>query len=145
MLTLHLEATNYEDLRRQVSEMFPTNKPAAPIETMTAETAAPAHAPAPDPVVEVPVDAPVVKRPPGRPKKETVAEAPAPVAAAPLTLDTVRAALQAFATSQADQTVGIVKVREVLATFKDAKGESCQKISQIQSDDYAALLKKVAC
>lgn len=143
MLTLHLEANNYKDLCEQVRALF-TSIPVVPVETRTAETPAPAHAPAPEPEVpvEATVEAPLVKRSPGRPKKVLEAEAPAP---APLTLDTVRAALQAFATSQADQTVGIVKVREVLATFKDAKGESCQKISQIQSDDYAALLKKVAC
>lgn len=154
MLTLHIEAKNYDELRAHAMTilgivfMQPTrvHLPPAPAVAIAVDTPHVQTDRAAE-IVETaaPADLSVAKRGPGRPKKEVVADAPAPAPApaASLTLDTVRAALQAYATGQADQTIGIVKVREVLAMFTDTKGESCQKISQIQPEDYPALLKQV--
>lgn len=153
MLTLHLEAQTYHELRQQAKQLLhlqdnlvmPT--PTAVATPTVIAVVKPTPEPTPEPL-------PVVKRSAGRPRKvyAQVPDVVEPVAspsqdatpAAAVALDVVRMALQAFATGQGDQTAGIVKVREVLATFTDAAGHPCQKISQIQPSDYAALMQKVA-
>ncbi len=53
----------------------------------------------------------------------------------------MRTALQDYAKRQdGDPQVGILKVRELLMTFQSTKGEPCQKISEVQDQDYAALV-----
>jgi len=93
------------------------------------------------------------KKPVGRPRKlaDPVAAAPAPnptPAPAPkaekpkkYTLDQVRSALQTYAQKvDPDASVGILKVRELLAQFQSTKHVPCQKISEVQDQDYAALV-----
>ena len=91
------------------------------------------------------------KKPVGRPRKapEPVAEAPkaepapAPKAEKPkkYTLDQVRSALQTYAQKvDPDASVGILKVRELLAQYQSTKHVPCQKISEVQDQDYAALV-----
>ena len=91
------------------------------------------------------------KKPVGRPRKapEPVAEAPkaepapAPKAEKPkkYTLDQVRSALQTYAHKvDPDASVGILKVRELLAQYQSTKHVPCQKISEVQDQDYAALV-----
>lgn len=106
------------------------------------------------PVAETPTPEVVSeKKPVGRPRKlaDPVAEAPAPKAdPAPApkaekpkkyTLDQVRSALQTYAQKVGpDASVGILKVRELLAQFQSTKHVPCQKISDVQEQDYAALV-----
>ena len=62
-----------------------------------------------------------------------------------LALDDVRTALQDFAKRQdGDPQAGILKVRELLMSFKSVKGEPCQKISELQDEDYPAVVAKCA-
>ena len=103
------------------------------------------------------------KKPVGRPRKAPVAdEAETPKPEAPkaeeppkevekpkpakkLALDDVRTALQDFAKRQdGDPQAGILKVRELLMSFKSVKGEPCQKISEVQDEDYPAVVAKCA-
>lgn len=57
------------------------------------------------------------------------------------TLDQVRSALQTYAQKvDPDASVGILKVRELLAQFQSTKHVPCQKISEVQDQDYAALV-----
>lgn len=93
------------------------------------------------------------KKPVGRPRKapETAAAEPAPKAEPKpeakaekpkkYTLDQVRSALQTYAQKvDPDASVGILKVRELLAQFQSTKHVPCQKISEVQDQDYAALV-----
>jgi len=97
------------------------------------------------------------KKPVGRPRKAQVEETEAVKTEAPkaeekpskpakkLSLDDVRTALQDFAKKQdGDPQAGILKVRELLMTFKSVKGEPCQKISELQDEDYPAVVAKCA-
>lgn len=57
------------------------------------------------------------------------------------TLDQVRSALQTYAQKvDPDASVGILKVRELLAQYQSTKHVPCQKISEVQDQDYAALV-----
>jgi len=70
------------------------------------------------------------------PKAEPKAEKPKKY-----TLDQVRTALQTYAQKvDPDASVGILKVRELLAQFQSTKHVPCQKISEVQDQDYAALV-----
>ena len=107
----------------------------------------------PAPVEETTAEVASEKKPVGRPRKavETVAAdpapnptpAPAPKAEKPkkYTLDQVRSALQTYAQKvDPDASVGILKVRELLAQYQSTKHVPCQKISEVQDQDYAALV-----
>ena len=108
----------------------------APVEETTAEVASekkPVGRPrkAPEAVVDTPTPAPKAE------------PAPAPKAEKPkkYTLDQVRSALQTYAQKvDPDASVGILKVRELLAQFQSTKHVPCQKISEVQDQDYAALV-----
>lgn len=142
MLTLHIDAQNYDDLRAQAMTMLGI-VPLAVAAPVVEESRAPMAAPTS--LEPGGSETLTVKKAPGRPKKPVgVPVVVEETLDAPLTLESVRAALQSYATRQADQTVGIVKVREVLGTFMDVDGEPCQKISQIQPKDYAALRQRVS-
>ena len=83
---------------------------------------------------EVPAAEPVVeeKKPAEKPKKK-------------LSLEDVRGALQEFAKRQdGDPQAGILKVRELIGQFKSVRGEPCQKISEVQDQDYHALVERCA-
>ena len=108
------------------------------------------------PVQEPPAEVASEKKPVGRPRSKaveaTVAADPAPKAEPKpeakvekpkkYTLDQVRSALQTYAqkVDPADASVGILKVRELLAQFQSTKHVPCQKISEVQDQDYAALV-----
>lgn len=98
-----------------------------------------------------------VKKPVGRPRKAPVEETTTAVNPEPpqvevkakpakrLSLDDVRTALQDYAKRQdGDPQVGILKVRELLMTFQSTKNEPCQKISELQHEDYPAVVAKCA-
>lgn len=111
-----------------------------------------------DPAATEAMPAPAeAKKPVGRPRKAPVEEAT--TAAEPekpkaeekakpakrLALDDVRTALQDYAKRQdGDPQVGILKVRELLMTFQSTKNEPCQKISELQPEDYPAVVAKCA-
>lgn len=106
------------------------------------------------PVEETAAEVVSEKKPVGRPRKAveaTVAADPAPKAEPKpeakvekpkkYTLDQVRSALQTYAQKvDPDASVGILKVRELLAQFQSTKHVPCQKISEVQDQDYAALV-----
>lgn len=105
------------------------------------------------PPVELSAEVASEKKPVGRPRKlaEPVAAEPAPKAEPKpeakvekpkkYTLDQVRSALQTYAQKvDPDASVGILKVRELLAQFQSTKHVPCQKISEVQDQDYAALV-----
>lgn len=117
--------------------------------------------PAPVPVDEKPVST-EAKKPVGRPRKAPV-EAPEGPDPASLetpdtpkveekpkpmkkySLDDVRTALQDYAKKQdGEPQAGILKVRELLMTFKSVKGDPCQKISELQDADYPAVVARCA-
>ena len=120
MLTLHIDAQNYDDLRAQAMTMLGI-VPLAVAAPVVEESRAPMAAPTS--LEPGGSETLTVKKAPGRPKKPVgVSVVVEETLDAPLTLESVRAALQSYATRQADQTVGIVKVREVLGTFMDVDG-----------------------
>lgn len=146
MYRVTIEANSIEDLKLQVAQMSAYLY----IPQTTAPTAEPTPAPTATEVLES------QKKPVGRPRKAAEpAAAPAPKAepnAEPkaeskaekpkkYTLDQVRSALQTYAQKvDPDTSVGILKVRELLAQFQSTKNVPCQKISEVQDQDYAALV-----
>lgn len=142
MYRIVLEAESMAALRQHVEELSALmyRGPATAAPTPAALTAEPAE------VVSE-------KKPVGRPRKaaEPVAAEPAPKAEPKAeskaekpkkyTLDQVRSALQTYAQKvDPDTSVGILKVRELLAQFQSTKHVPCQKISEVQDQDYAALV-----
>lgn len=138
-VTIEIDAANAEDLNAKLARWICGVATAAPA-VVDRECA-----PAPEAANE--------KKPVGRPRKAveaTAAEpapkaepAPAPKAEKPkkYTLDQVRSALQTYAQKvDPDASVGILKVRELLAQFQSTKHVPCQKISEVQDQDYAALV-----
>lgn len=151
IIRIELDSTHLGDLKEQLEAFTrgiavvgcpPQNIPTAPVQETTAEVAS-------------------EKKPVGRPRKaaEPMAggytlttkpepapkaePAPAPKAEKPkkYTLDQVRSALQTYAQKvDPDASVGILKVRELLAQFQSTKHVPCQKISEVQDQDYAALV-----
>lgn len=142
IIRIELDSTHLGDLKEQLEAFTrgiavvgcpPQNIPTAPVQETTAEVTS-------------------EKKPVGRPRKavEATAEpapkaepAPAPKAEKPkkYTLDQVRSALQTYAQKvDPDASVGILKVRELLAQFQSTKHVPCQKISEVQDQDYAALV-----
>lgn len=144
-LTFEVDCQHFGELRERFDEFFRAidgkvlcsqSIPAAPVQETTAEVAS-------------------EKKPVGRPRKavETVAADPAPKAEPKpeptpqkekpkkYTLDQVRSALQTYAQKvDPDASVGILKVRELLAQYQSTKHVPCQKISEVQDQDYAALV-----
>ena len=141
MYRVTIEANTPELLAIQIQEFIRSfGKVTAPV-AMTA------------PVEETTAEVASEKKPVGRPRKavETVAADPAPKAEPKpeakvekpkkYTLDQVRSALQTYAQKvDPDASVGILKVRELLAQFQSTKHVPCQKISEVQDQDYAALV-----
>lgn len=130
-LVLHVEGDSFADVRERALRILQ----ACPVsEQATAHDA-------PEPTSEPSSMEP--KRPVGRPKKTESTSAAAPKVEKPkaYTLEQVRTALQGYAQRvHPDATVGIVKVRELLATYQSVKGTPCQKISEVQDQDYAAVV-----
>ena len=109
----------------------------------------------PAPIEETAAEVASEKKPVGRPRKAveglglpvdgTAKAEPKPEAKVEkpkkYTLDQVRSALQTYAQKvDPDASVGILKVRELLAQFQSTKHVPCQKISEVQDQDYAALV-----
>lgn len=137
-VTIEVEATDFADVKTQLIRWCRPEDPA---------TGAPAS------VQETTAEVASEKKPVGRPRKapETAAAEPAPKAEPKpeakvekpkkYTLDQVRSALQTYAQKvDPDASVGILKVRELLAQFQSTKHVPCQKISEVQDQDYAALV-----
>ena len=149
IIRMELDAVDTEDLRNQLSDfLWGAGRPMTVGEGGKRTPAAVVDREG-DPAPEVASE----KKPVGRPRKlaEPVAAAPAPnptPAPAPkaekpkkYTLDQVRSALQTYAQKvDPDASVGILKVRELLAQFQSTKHVPCQKISEVQDQDYAALV-----
>jgi hypothetical protein len=138
MLTLHVEAESYDVLVKNAWA-------ALGLELKGQRPAVPEKAVEPNGATET-------KRKPGRPAAVKEPE-PTPTQATPfdvetpagktITLEQVRAGLQEYANKMGgskDQTVGIVKARELLSKFVSVKGTPCQKISEVQDSDYAKVL-----
>lgn len=144
VIRITVEGENMDEIVRMIQQAgliggVPSSAPSATVEPEA--TPAPAE----------------VKKPVGRPRKAPVEEAT--TAAEPekpkaeekakpakrLALDDVRTALQDYAKRQdGDPQVGILKVRELLMTFQSTKNEPCQKISELQHEDYPAVVAKCA-
>ena len=139
-VTIEVDATDFQDVQTQLLSWC---RPDAPVNIAVA------------PVQETAAEAVSEKKPVGRPRKlaDPVATAPAPEPKAKpepapkaekpkkYTLDQVRSALQTYAQKvDPDASVGILKVRELLAQFQSTKHVPCQKISEVQDQDYAALV-----
>jgi hypothetical protein len=142
-----LDSTHLGDLKEQLEAFTrgiavvgcpPQNIPTAPTQEATAEVAnekKPVGRPrkAPETVAAEPTTIPTSKP---EPKPEAKVEKPKKY-----TLDQVRSALQTYAQKvDPDASVGILKVRELLAQFQSTKHVPCQKISEVQDQDYAALV-----
>jgi len=152
IIRIEFEAVNAEDLKAKLEGWLRGGVTAAPVEERYGR---PVWQSAPG--EQRSSDAPEVaseKKPVGRPRKAVEATAtadpapkaepaPAPKAEKPkkYTLDQVRSALQTYAQKvDPDASVGILKVRELLAQFQSTKHVPCQKISEVQDQDYAALV-----
>lgn len=140
IIRIEVEAVNAEELKAKLEGWLRGGATAASGPVVDREC---------DPAPEVASE----KKPVGRPRKavETPAAEPAPKAdpkpeakvekPKKYTLDQVRSALQTYAQKvDPDASVGILKVRELLAQFQSTKHVPCQKISEVQDQDYAALV-----
>lgn len=140
IIRIEFEAVNAEDLKAKLEGWLRGGVTAAPVVDREGH-------PAPEVASE--------KKPVGRPRKapEAVVDTPTPAPKAEpkpeakvekpkkYTLDQVRSALQTYAQKvDPDASVGILKVRELLAQFQSTKHVPCQKISEVQDQDYAALV-----
>ena len=132
--SIELLDAKVQDLLRHYYGANPAPVVAAPAQETTAEVASekkPVGRPrkAPEPVA-------AESAPKAEPKPEAKVEKPKKY-----TLDQVRSALQTYAQQvDPDASVGILKVRELLAQFQSTKHVPCQKISEVQDQDYAALV-----
>ena len=151
-IRMDLEAADLTELKQKMEAEFSKFARFSGSD-LTVSLAAPSTAPAVvdrecDPAPEVVSE----KKPVGRPRKAVEATAePAPKAEPKpeakvekpkkYTLDQVRSALQTYAQKvDPDASVGILKVRELLAQYQSTKHVPCQKISEVQDQDYAALV-----
>lgn len=143
IIRIELDSTHLGDLKEQLEAFTrgiavvgcpPQNIPTAPVKETTAEVASEKKPVGrPRKAVEAPAAEPAPKV---DPKSEPKAEKPKKY-----TLDQVRTALQTYAQKvDPDASVGILKVRELLAQFQSTKHVPCQKISEVQDQDYAALV-----
>ena len=153
IIRIEVEAVNVEDLKAKLEGWIRGGSTAAPVDEQYGR---PVWQSAPG--EQRSSDAPEVvseKKPVGRPRKapEAVVDTPTPAPKAEpkpeakvekpkkYTLDQVRSALQTYAQKvDPDASVGILKVRELLAQFQSTKHAPCQKISEVQDQDYAALV-----
>lgn len=142
-LTFEVDCQHFGELRERFDEFFRAidgkvlcsqSIPAAPAQETTAEVVSEKKPVGrPRKAVEAPVAEPAPKP---EPKPEPKAEKPKKY-----TLDQVRSALQTYAQKvDPDASVGILKVRELLAQYQSTKHVPCQKISEVQDQDYAALV-----
>lgn len=145
MYRIVVEADSMAELRQQVVELS----------ALMYRAPAPVQETAPAALTAEPAEVVSEKKPVGRPRKapEAVVDTPTPAPKAEpkpeakvekpkkYTLDQVRSALQTYAQKvDPDTSVGILKVRELLAQFQSTKNVPCQKISEVQDQDYAALV-----
>lgn len=145
MYRIVMEVNSWQELKAHVNELSAL---------MLGPAAETAFGPA-GPPVELPAEVASEKKPVGRPRKApeqaSATAEPAPKAEPKpeakvekpkkYTLDQVRGALQTYAQKvDPDASVGILKVRELLAQYQSTKHVPCQKISEVQDQDYAALV-----
>lgn len=140
MYRIVVEADSMAELRQQVVELS----------ALMYRAPAPVQETAPAALTAEPAEVVSEKKPVGRPRKAPEAVVDTPTEPKPeakvekpkkYTLDQVRSALQTYAQKvDPDASVGILKVRELLAQFQSTKHVPCQKISEVQDQDYAALV-----